>query len=86
MSHPLVVNVKTDGCEVYVGRGTPWGNPFHGSSRAKNIAAFRSYLAASPDLVERAKRELKGKVLGCHCAPKDCHADVWAEVANEEEA
>jgi hypothetical protein len=85
VGHPLVVNVKTEGCEIYVGRGTPWGNPYKGGTRAQNIAVFRSYLEVNPKLVERAKGELRGKVLGCHCAPKDCHADVWAEIVNEEE-
>lgn len=82
MPHPLVVNVKVDACDIYVGRGTPWGNPYKTGTRQQNIVAFRAYLAVSPDLVERAKVELKGKVLGCHCAPKDCHADVWAEIVN----
>ena len=28
------------------------------------------------------KAELRGRVLGCFCAPLPCHADVLAEVAN----
>jgi hypothetical protein len=34
-----------------------------------------------PELIERARRELKGKRLGCYCAPKPCHGDVLARVA-----
>ena len=26
---------------------------------------------------------LKGKILGCHCSPKLCHAEIIAEIANE---
>jgi hypothetical protein len=34
-------------------------------------------------LVEKAKRELRGKVLGCWCKPLDCHGDVLKAVADE---
>jgi len=34
-------------------------------------------------MIERVKRELKGKVLGCWCHPKECHGDVLARIANE---
>lgn len=29
------------------------------------------------------RRELRGKVLGCHCFPLACHADVLLRVAND---
>jgi hypothetical protein len=32
--------------------------------------------------VERVKRELRHKILGCWCHPKACHGDVLAEIAN----
>jgi hypothetical protein len=34
-------------------------------------------------MIEKAKRELKGKVLGCWCSPKACHGDILAKIANE---
>jgi len=34
-------------------------------------------------LVDRAKRELKGKILGCWCKPLDCHGDILRAVADE---
>lgn len=82
MPHPLVVNIKTDGCDVYVGRPSKWGNPFKFGSRRENVDAYADWLAMHPILMQDAKRELRGKVLGCHCAPKSCHADILAEVAN----
>ena len=33
-------------------------------------------------MMQRAKMELRGKVLGCWCSPKACHGDVLAEIAN----
>lgn len=85
MSHPLVVNVKTDGCDVYVGRPSIWGNPImlkRESDRASVLEEYRQYLATRPDLVQKAFKELRGKTLGCWCAPKMCHADVLAGIAN----
>ncbi len=71
--------------DVYVGRPTKWGNPFvigKDGRRAAVIEKYRIWLLSSPSLVADAKRELRGKVLACWCAPLPCHADVLAEVAN----
>jgi hypothetical protein len=54
----------------------------HESERAARIAMYRQWLLSQPELVERARRELRGKVLACWCAPLDCHGHVLAEVAN----
>jgi hypothetical protein len=61
------------------------------ASRAEAIQAFRDWLAgAAWQDVEPERRQaildalptLKGKVLGCWCAPLACHGDVLAELAN----
>ena len=82
----MVVHCKREPYDVYIGRPSVWGNPYHigkdGSRRDKVITMYRQWLMAQPELVARAKRELKGKVLGCWCAPRPCHGDVLAEVAN----
>jgi len=81
------VNVESgEPYDVYVGRGTRWGNPFRvtaTTNRTQAIASFRRWLLSQPELVERARRELRGKTLACHCRPKSCHADVLAEIAND---
>lgn len=85
--HPLVVHKLSHPYDVYVGRPSRWGNPFHLSreaDRARVIAQYRAWLLAQPELVAAARQELRGKVLGCWCAPKPCHADVLAEVANSD--
>lgn len=82
----LVANLRTEGCEVYVGRPSKWGNPFRigvDGTREEVISKYESWLRASPTLVAAAKSELKGKVLGCWCAPEACHADVLVRIANE---
>lgn len=49
------------------------------------MSLYRTWLNHNePDLIEAAKRELKGKILGCWCAPLPCHGDVLAEIANQE--
>lgn len=88
-----VVHCKKEPFDVYIGRPGPWGNPFSHKpqsraevkvdSREEAIACYEEYLRQNPELIEKVKRELKGKVLGCWCAPKACHGDVLARIANE---
>lgn len=82
---PRVVHCKRESYDVYVGRPSKWGNPFkleREADRPKVLEQYRRWLASNPQLIEAAKKELKGKVLACWCAPKPCHADVLLEVAN----
>lgn len=50
----------------------------------ESVLTFREYLRQNPDLVEQAKRRLRGCDLVCWCALDEpyCHADVWIEVVN----
>ena len=86
MMMPKVWNMKHDECPpaVYVGRPTKYGNPFLVSKygREEAIQLYIAWLAGKPELVEAAKRELRGKDLKCWCAPQACHADVLLEIAN----
>jgi hypothetical protein len=92
MGATRVVNRRAEPFDVYIGRPGPWGNPFSHlpgtlarfrvSSREEAVSQFRDWFQAQPDLVARAKRELKGKVLGCWCKPSSCHGDVIAAVVD----
>jgi hypothetical protein len=82
----LVVHCKHSKFDVYIGRqsaGAPkssasefsWGNPFpmrnqSSAERHRVTEEYRKFLYSDPDLVARARRELKGKVLACWCSPK----------------
>jgi len=90
-----VVNLKSgEKYDVYIGRGSKWGNPFSHlkysqaevvvDTREEAIECYKNWIKFRPDLIEDAKKELKGKVLGCFCKPLDCHGDVLLEIANEE--
>jgi hypothetical protein len=88
----FVVHCKKEKYDVYIGRAVPraglkasaWGNPFvlgkHGT-REEIMKQYRAWLLNNPELMARLP-ELKGKVLGCWCAPEACHGDILAELAN----
>lgn len=68
---------------VYIGRGSPWGNPFvigrHGT-RDEVIEMFEMHLNERDK--EQIRNNLKGKHLLCFCAPARCHGDVLLRIAN----
>ena len=84
MSHPLVVHCKKSPYDVYCGRPSKWGNPFplpDESKRDEILETYTNWLFSQDELLKQIP-ELKGKVLGCWCAPRTCHCDVLAELAN----
>lgn len=82
-----VVNIRTDPFDVRIDRRSKWGNPFvigKDGERGEVIAAYKDWLLSTrPDLLD-ALPELRGKRLGCWCAPKPCHGDVLLELLSEE--
>lgn len=82
---PHVLNKKTGGLGHYIGRPSPFGNPFvigRDGSRDEVIAKYRAYIEARPQLKELARKQLRGLNLVCWCAPLACHGDVLLEIAN----
>jgi hypothetical protein len=75
----LIAWARERGLFVRVDRATRWGNPFvlgRDGDRATVIARYRDHhLPSPPDLVARLGK-LRGKALGCWCAPHACHGDV----------
>jgi hypothetical protein len=72
---------------AYIGRPSPYGNPFvigKDGTRQEVIEKHRAWLLGQPDLVRRIKEDLAGKTLACFCAPLPCHGDTLAELANGE--
>lgn len=74
---------------VRVDRQTIWGNPFimrNDSDEERNRVcdAYEKWLQERPAMIDRAKRELRGKDLACWCAPKRCHAETLLRIANED--
>ena len=87
----MVHNLR-DEFDVYIGRdvtehgirGSKWGNPFimadeSDGERERVIDAYRDWIASQPELMASLE-ELRGKRLGCWCAPRRCHGDVLVEL------
>ena len=85
-----VVNVRKEGHDVYIGRGSMWGNPFRigpDGNRVEVIKKFERWFKTNYDL-QKNLYELKGKRLGCHCHPHLCHGEVlkkWVDKLKEDE-
>ncbi len=89
-----VINIKSgERYDVYIGRPSKWGNPFTHlkhlggpliivDSREESIIKYKEWILEQPELIAAAEVELRGKILGCHCKPLDCHGDILLEIAN----
>lgn len=88
----LVVNKdRGDDFDLYIGRGTPWGNPYAVGKlegqheREEAIELYRRHF--QDDLLKdqslrRGIIGMRGLRIACHCKPLACHGDVIAEYLN----
>jgi hypothetical protein len=77
-----VVHCKRSNYDVYIGRPSKWGNPYEigkDGNRAEVIKKYQRWILKQPHLLD-ALPELRGKVLGCWCAPQHCHGNVLVEL------
>ena len=76
-----VVHCKKENFDVYIGRGSKWGNPFvigkHGT-RKEVIQKYKKWIQTQPQFNDL--HELQNKTLGCWCKPSACHGDVLVEL------
>lgn len=87
-----VVHCKREPYDVYIGRPSKWGNPFSHQegtlaqfkveTRKEAVESYEKWVKEQPDLMA-ALSELRGKTLGCWCAPQACHGDVLLRLAEE---
>ena len=80
-----VVHCKKEPYDVYIGRGSKWGNPYvigKNGTREEVIEKYTNYLLGNTDLMNSLE-ELKGKILGCWCSPQACHGDVLIKLIKE---
>lgn len=78
-----VVHCKREPYDVYIGRPSKWGNPYKIKDfecRERCIDLYKQWLLTNEKLMSQIG-ELKGKTLGCWCAPLACHGDVLAKLA-----
>ena len=93
---PKVVHCNVEPYDVYIGRGSKFGNPFTHlkntlapypvDSREDAIRAYEYWIQepSQSELLLAIKSELKNKTLGCWCSPLACHGDILLLIANEE--
>lgn len=89
LEHPRVLNRYTitpfDEEPIYIGRPSKWQNPFPVTKelpRGESVKKFETWVLTQPQLLEDAKRELKGRNLLCFCTPRRCHGDFWLKLVN----
>ncbi len=79
---PVVVNKYKEDFDIYIGRGSKWGNPYSigkDGDREEVIRKYRHHLfnqLQDGSITLNDLQELEGKTLGCFCKPKACHGDV----------
>lgn len=84
-----VVCKDTDPYDVYIGRGSPFGNPYEigkDGTREEVIESYRYHLFYQIDNYQidfKLLLSLEGKTLGCYCATGiPCHGYVIIEGIN----
>lgn len=63
-----------------------WANPFkidEDNTREDVIRKYKKYIKAKIEKGEVNLEDLRGKVLGCWCAPDPCHGDILVSLLNE---
>jgi len=76
---------KDKGIYKQIDRYSEFGNPFFLDSdgtRDEVCDGYIEYFKHKRSLHSKLK-DLKGKVLGCHCAPQRCHGDHLKQLADE---
>lgn len=82
----LIRWAESAGLYQRIDRKSDWGNPFEmpadGDRDTVIINYAGHYLPHKPSLLKRLPT-LKGKALGCWCAPEPCHGDILASQAED---
>ena len=81
-----VVNLKKEKYDIYIGRGSKWGNPFqmkNWSDEERNRVCDEYEKWFWTTELPNHIHELKDMTLGCYCKPKRCHGDFLAKLAND---
>ena len=82
-----VHNKYKDQYDVYIGRGSIFGNPYiigTDGTREEVIDKYKDwfYNKLTETSFKEAVLKLQHKKLGCFCKPKPCHGDIIADYLN----
>ena len=80
----LVVNKRKQDYDIYIGRGSLFGNPFVIGKDGDRDEVIRKYkvwfnVRIKEQPFKAAVLMLNDKKLGCYCKPLACHGDVIVE-------
>mgnify|MGYP003418113152 CR=1 FL=1 len=85
---------KMNPTDIYIGRGSIFGNPFthikHKKTKAEFVVntrtealkKYREYILQNPELLSKISL-LKDKRLFCYCKPLSCHGDIIVELLHQ---
>jgi hypothetical protein len=80
------VHFQKEPFDVFIGRGSKWGNPFpirKDRTRKQAVDMYEKWIKLKPELME-SLHELEGKVLGCWCDKEElCHGDVLIKLTRK---
>lgn len=83
-----VVNIRNEKYEVYIGRGSIFGNKYVIGKDGDRELVIKKFKVDFWNKVKNDKKfleevlKLEGKVLGCFCFPLVCHGDVIISFIN----
>lgn len=80
------VHFQKEPFDVFIGRGSKWGNPFPirpDRTREQAVEMYEIWIRKKPELLADL-HELEGKVLGCWCDKDElCHGDILIKLVQE---
>ena len=91
-----IVHLKKEPYDIRIDRSSIYGNPFviGQDGNRKDVVRkcdlwlrgedFTYFKQRKRRLILRSLHELKGKRLGCWCAPKPCHGDIYIKLLEEQ--
>lgn len=85
LTPPIVVNLRNESYDRYIGRGSIWGNPFKidaNNTREDVIRLYERDIRGRSYLIDLIPN-LAGLKLGCYCAPQACHGHVIVKIFME---
>lgn len=81
-----VVNRYKENYNVYIGRGSIFGNPFvigKDGNREEVIKKYEIWVRKNPTQLQLIKDLPEKSILGCFCKPKACHGDIIVKIWKE---
>jgi hypothetical protein len=88
MENLKVINRYKEKETIYIGRGSPLGNPYRlhkGAAKGSTLQAYSQWIkkkvmALDTDVMTALLAIKDGDKLGCFCKPQVCHGDIIVKI------